>query len=176
MVTINLLLKKEEQPWCLCIYIQRLHGGVLILATDHPGKVTMEEKVFFNVENFQLEGLLKKGNGGYGIIVFHPHPLYGGDMLSPVVESISLVLQRRGLTTLRFNFRGSGKSGGSYDNGIGEQRDALAAIEFLQNQGISKICLVGYSFGAWVLALVSQYPKIVTSIIYVAPPVALLDF
>ncbi|MCP3931963.1 MAG: alpha/beta hydrolase, partial [Bacteroidetes bacterium] len=56
--------------------------------------MTMEEKVFFKVEHLQLEGLLKKGNGEYGFIIFHPHPLYGGDMLSPVVESIALVLQR----------------------------------------------------------------------------------
>ncbi len=41
-----------------------------------------EQKISFKSENetIKLEGLLARQSGKKGIVVTHPHPLYGGDM------------------------------------------------------------------------------------------------
>src|SRR5262245_2084621 len=54
-------------------------------------------------------------------VVCHPHPLFGGTMHNKVVHAAAEALARRGLPTLRFNFRGVGRSAGRHDNGRGEQ-------------------------------------------------------
>ena len=56
-----------------------------------------------------------------GVVICHPHPQYGGEMTNNVVMAISSSIVAYGLAALRFNFRGVGRSGGSYDSGIGEQ-------------------------------------------------------
>src|SRR5437867_4055484 len=66
-----------------------------------------------------------------GLVVAHPHPLYGGDMENPVVVRTVDVSQTGGLASLRFNFRGVGASNGTHDGGKGEQDDAAAALEML---------------------------------------------
>src|SRR6202012_4178642 len=60
-------------------------------------------------------------------IVCHPHPLQGGTMHNKVVTMVERSLRELGLDTLRFNFRGTGESEGSYDEGNGEGDD-LAAV------------------------------------------------
>ena len=51
-------------------------------------------------------------DGAAGVVVTHPHPLYGGDMENGVVESIIRAYRSKGYSTLRFNFRGTGMSQG----------------------------------------------------------------
>ncbi len=136
----------------------------------------MEMKVTFISEQLVLEGLFNKLSEDHGAIITHPHPLYGGDMSNPVVESLVTSFNKKRYTTLRFNFRGVGKSEGTYDEGIGEQEDILAAINFLLDQGISAIYLVGYSFGAWVLAKIKELPGQISGEIFISPPVALLPY
>jgi len=86
-----------------------------------------------------------------GIVVCHPHPMYGGDMHNNVVDAICETAAGNGIAALRFNFRGAGGSEGSYDNGIGEQDDVRAALAYLRElpevDG-ERIALAGYSFGA----------------------------
>ena len=53
-------------------------------------------------------------------LVCHPHPLGGGTMHNKVVFRAAAGLLDAGLITLRFNFRGVGKSVGTFDNGVGE--------------------------------------------------------
>src|SRR3990167_626391 len=86
-------------------------------------------------------------------IVCHPHPLHGGNMQNKVVTTLVKTFQYMGLTTIRFNFRGVGKSEGVFGHGKGELEDLLAVIEWVQqsNQG-KKIWLAGFSFGAYVTA------------------------
>jgi len=93
-----------------------------------------------------------------GIVVAHPHPLYGGTMAQPVVHRGGAGLQEQGFGSLRFNFRGVGRSGGQY-SGAEEHRDVEAALAFLRGrltarQGRrSRLGLAGYSFGSRMAAL-----------------------
>jgi alpha/beta superfamily hydrolase len=83
-------------------------------------------------------------------VLSHPHPLQGGSLHNPVVFHSERGLNRAGLTTMRFNFRGVGSSEGEYDEGRGEVDDVAAACHW--TRGIAArgpLLLVGYSFGAW---------------------------
>src|SRR5262245_10403729 len=53
-------------------------------------------------------------------VVCHPHPMFGGTMHNKVVHAAAEALARRGLPTLRFNFRGVGRSAGRHDHARGE--------------------------------------------------------
>ncbi len=82
-------------------------------------------------------------------LVCHPHPLYGGTMHNKVVHRVARGLRRAGGAVLRFNFRGSGRSQGTYDKGIGELEDARAALGWLRARYPSlPYTLAGFSFGA----------------------------
>lgn len=82
----------------------------------------MEEKiVFFGQGNIRLEGLYANAGGAMGAVVSHPHPLMGGDMGNSIVETLAETLFAGGFSTLRFNFRGVGKSTGTFDDGRDKQ-------------------------------------------------------
>lgn len=137
----------------------------------------MEKAVTFDAHGLLLEGLLYEGHCEKGAIITHPHPLYGGDMDNPVVAALGQSYQEIGWSTLRFNFRGTGQSQGDFDNGIGEQDDVQAAIDFFQARDVGQIELAGYSFGAWVLAGWSQqFNQPGHPIVLVSPPVAFMEF
>jgi hypothetical protein len=86
-------------------------------------------------------------------------------MNNNVVMGICYSLARVGIASLRFNFRGVGRSQGTYDEGRGELDDALEALKFLASQeGIEQdnVGLAGYSFGAAVamkVAFQDDLPK-----------------
>jgi len=136
----------------------------------------METIATFISDSFEIEGQLAEGNQPKGVVITHPHPLYGGDMYNNVVAAVSRTYQKIGATTLRFNFRGVGGSQGNYGDGIGEQEDVRAAIAYLADLGIRQIDLAGYSFGAWVNALAVNDGLKVDNMIMVSPPVAFIDF
>jgi alpha/beta superfamily hydrolase len=136
----------------------------------------MEKTTTFISDSFEIEGRLFKGDTDKGVIITHPHPLYGGNMQNSVVGAISLAYQKIGITTLKFNFRGVGGSQGSYDDGNGEQEDVRAAVAYLADSGIRQIDLAGYSFGAWVNALAVNGGLKIDNMIMVSPPVAFIDF
>jgi alpha/beta superfamily hydrolase len=136
----------------------------------------MAEKITFLSEEYKIEGLLNQRDEKKGVVVTHPHPLYGGDMYNLVVESIVHVYHMKGYSTLKFNFRGVGRSQGTYDNGVGEQKDVLSALSFLADMGMEKIDLAGYSFGAWVNAHALQKDTLTEQMIMVSPPVGFMDF
>ena len=58
-----------------------------------------------------------RGEGGSpasgGVVIAHPHPLYGGTMAQPVVYRVARACRERGLASLRFNFRGVGTERGA---------------------------------------------------------------
>jgi alpha/beta superfamily hydrolase len=120
----------------------------------------------------RLEALLERPAEPAGVaVVCHPHPEGGGTMLNKVVHTLARAFARAGYTTLRFNFRGTGASAGSYDGGVGEVDDALAALEFMRQdrpQGPSWIA--GFSFGA-AIAIRAAVRVPVDGLISVAPAV-----
>ena len=136
----------------------------------------MEKNITFISEDYEIKGRLAEGSQEKGIVITHPHPLYRGDMNNNVVVAVSRAFQKNGYTTLRFNFRGVGGSGGHYGDGIGEQLDVWAAVSYLAEIGIEWIDLAGYSFGAWVNALAVGNGLKVNRMIMVSPPVAFIDF
>lgn len=83
------------------------------------------------------------------VVLAHPHPLHGGSMASLVTSELFRALPRRGLATLRFNFRGVGESGGEHGHGETEVHDVVAAIDELAATTPARPLVVcGWSFGA----------------------------
>lgn len=122
----------------------------------------------------QLEVILSKPTGkakrAWGIVC-HPHPLFGGTMHNKVVTTLVKTFQALGVHTVRFNFRGVGKSEGQFDKGNGELFDLLAVVEWvLREQPDRSIWLAGFSFGAYIAAkAATQIP--IAQLVTVAPPV-----
>ena len=139
--------------------------------------IAREEKVYWNNGSLKIEGMLGKQDGESGCVICHPHPLMGGSMHNNVVEAIRDSFSSLNYTTLRFNFRGVGNSTGNYDEGGGEQSDILSAQGFLKKNGVEKIILAGYSFGAWVGSKVlEQSDQQFIAGVFVSPPHNLFDF
>jgi hypothetical protein len=136
----------------------------------------MEEQIIFPSGAHSIEGLLEKNSATKGVVISHPHPLYGGNMHNNVVISITKTYQKMGYSTLRFNFSGVGNSRGSYGDGVGEQEDVRAAVSYLAGLSINQIDLAGYSFGAWVNALAAANNPDIENMVMVSPPVAFIDF
>jgi alpha/beta superfamily hydrolase len=111
-------------------------------------------------------------------IVLHPHPEHGGTMNNKVTYNLFRTFVDQGFSTLRFNFRGVGRSEGKYDHGEGELSDAAACLDWLQVQNPEpRQCWVaGFSFGAWIcMQLLMRRPEL-DGFIAVAPPANLYDF
>lgn len=142
----------------------------------------MEEKVTIKSGDILLEGLFDpSGINGKGVVITHPHPLYGGEMHNNVVETLVSAFKDRGYSTLRFNFRGTGDSQGSHtENGEGEMNDVAAAVNLLVEKGLSPVFLAGYSYGSWVnhsaacRGFVSSFP--IEGMLMVSPPVDFIGF
>jgi alpha/beta superfamily hydrolase len=141
-----------------------------------------EEKVFIPSKGIHLEGLLsiqEAFSTKRGVILCHPHPQYGGDMYNPVISTAAGAASQEGFSTLRFNFRGVGGSGGSYGEGIGEREDVKTAVDYLFSalgHSDSPLTLLGYSFGAWAALPVGVENGRIKGMVAIAPPLGLYDF
>ena len=98
----------------------------------------------------QLEALLNVGaqDATHAALICHPHPLFGGTMHNKVVYNAMKSITKFGFHALRFNFRGTGLSEGTHDEGRGEREDVRAALGFLENEFHLPIIFCGFSFGA----------------------------
>jgi len=132
-----------------------------------------EERIFFEANGLKIEGMLADSSGDRGVVISHPHPLYGGTMHNNVVKAVAHAYQEEEYSTLRFNFRGVERSEGHFGNGVGEQEDVKAALETL---GKKDIDLAGYSFGAWVNAMGLAKFEEARRLIMVSPPLSVIDF
>ena len=92
-------------------------------------------------------------------------------MHNKVVYRSAKTLAQIGCATLRFNFRGVGKSEGVYDEGRGEAEDFRAAIDWVTGQ-YSDIAVwaAGFSFGAWIALTVGATDDRVSLLFGIAPP------
>jgi len=112
------------------------------------------------------------------VIILHPDPTRGGTMNTKIVFELYKIFSNNGFSTMRFNFRGVGKSEGTFDDGQGELSDAASVLDWLQqNNASSKTCWVaGFSFGSWVaMQLLMRRPEI-NGFVCVSPPANLRDF
>ncbi|HJQ99668.1 MAG TPA: alpha/beta fold hydrolase [Candidatus Polarisedimenticolaceae bacterium] len=112
--------------------------------------MSASRKLFIEGPAGRLEAAARAAERPRGAVVLaHPHPLYGGTMHNPVIFHADRELNRAGFTTLRFNFRGVGRSEGKHDDARGEVGDVGAAASWIEKAvpGVPLI-LVGYSFGS----------------------------
>jgi alpha/beta superfamily hydrolase len=90
-------------------------------------------------------------------LIAHPHPLQGGTLDNKVAQTLAKAFAALGYAALRFNFRGAGQSAGTFDEGIGETDDALAALAHARDElGALPVALSGFSFGSYVQTRVAR--------------------
>lgn len=111
-------------------------------------------------------------------LVLHPHPMQGGTMNNKVTYVIYQTLVKLGFNVMRFNFRGVGRSEGSFDDGNGELSDAASILDWLQveNPNARGYWISGFSFGAWIaMQLLMRRPEL-EGFIAASPPANMYDF
>jgi alpha/beta superfamily hydrolase len=111
-------------------------------------------------------------------LILHPHPEYGGSMNNKVTYALFRTFSDIGFNTLRFNFRGVGKSEGRFGNGEGELADAASVLDWLQSYSPNapNCWVAGFSFGSWIgMQLLMRRPEI-NGFISVSPPANNFDF
>ncbi len=124
----------------------------------------------------QLQIKFHKGQSDTLFVMCHPHPLYQGTMDNKVVTMAIKALFDLGFSTLRFNYRGVGKSEGAYGHGVGETEDLLCVIDWAkQHMGFDRLILGGFSFGCYVAYRGAGilHPD---RLLMVAPAIAHMDF
>ncbi len=110
-------------------------------------------------------------------VVCHPHPLHGGTLHTTVVHRMAKGLRRARVATLRFNFRGVGRSTGTHDDGKGELEDVKAALDHVLAQGEAQdVIIAGFSFGARVGLQVGVDDERVTHLVGVGLPLQRTSF
>jgi alpha/beta superfamily hydrolase len=139
---------------------------------------TTTQSLTFSSGGLTLEGVLHapETTPAPGVVICHPHPLYGGDMDNNVVMAACRSLVERGIAVLRFNFRGAGSSEGEFDDGNGERDDvraALAHLASLPEIDATRAGLVGYSFGAMMAAEVASGN--LRALALISPPLEFAD-
>jgi alpha/beta superfamily hydrolase len=126
-----------------------------------------------------LEALLEepKGTPRAAVVFAHPLPTEGGTMHTKMVYQGAKGLARSGCAVLRFNFRGVGRSPGTFDKGRGEQDDFRAAVDFLAARYPgTEIWGAGASFGSYVALTAGAADDRVCALVAIAPPVDRYDF
>jgi alpha/beta superfamily hydrolase len=150
-------------------------AGAVILEVD-----TKAERIYIPGPAGRLEALLEFDPAWRvraTAAVCHPHPLFGGTLHNKVVYRAAKAALQAGLPTLRFNFRGVGKSAGHFADGIGEREDVRAALDLLQARYPQvPVCLMGFSFGSTVGLTVGAHDSRVAALVGLGVPVSISSF
>jgi uncharacterized protein len=155
----------------------------VIRVREIPGPVGVLEALLDEpppVGGVNEEGLVERGIVGglrAAVVLAHPHPQYGGTMHTKVVFQAAKAFRRIGCAVLRFNFRGTGMSAGTYDDGRGEMDDFRSAVDFMRGlYSDTPLWAAGMSFGAWISLTVGAADPRVTTLLGIAPPLSRYDF
>ena len=86
------------------------------------------------------------------LVMLHPLPTAGGFMDSHIYRKAANRLPALAdLAVFRFNTRGTespqGKSEGTFDGGVAEKFDVMAAVDYVHSRNLPNVYLVGWSFG-----------------------------
>jgi alpha/beta superfamily hydrolase len=108
------------------------------------------------------------------LITLHPLPTAGGFMDSHILRKASGRLPAlANIAVLRFNTRGTksprGQSEGAFGEGITEELDVAAAVQFVKDAGLPNPWLLGWSFGTELALKYGRKHDIVGAIL-LAPP------
>jgi hypothetical protein len=128
----------------------------LVAGTLTAGAISVEQPVLFSARGgtVTLEGMVQASATGApraAAVICHPNPLAGGSMDNGFIRELQQALAHAGLVTLRFNFRGVGRSTGAFAGGSGEVDDCLGALDLVRQRSdvvAAQVVVVGYSFGA----------------------------
>jgi hypothetical protein len=126
-----------------------------------------------------LEALLDlpQGEPRAAVVFAHPLPIEGGTMHTKAVFQGAKALARTGCVVLRFNFRGVGRSAGTWDEGPGELDDFRGAVDFMSSRHPHlEMWAAGFSFGAYIAATVGATDDRICTLVAIAPPVNRYDF
>lgn len=107
---------------------------------------------------------------GSPVLLLHPHPQGQGTMGSRLVYDLAKALAEDGRRTYRFNFRGVGRSEGTYGDGLGETDDALAVFDAITQLHDVAPVVIGHSFGAAVGIRVAARRKVPRLVVIGTPP------
>ena len=145
--------------------------------TDHIGVINVD----ISGPAGLLEGLINAKTGAEPraiAVLAHPLPTAGGTMHTKGVFHAAKALARIDVPVLRFNFRGVGRSAGSFSDGVGEQDDLRAALAFMTARypGVKRVWCGGMSFGSWIAMTVGAADARVTALIGIACPVNKYDY
>jgi uncharacterized protein len=126
------------------------------------------------------DGLVEAGRAAgirAAVVYGHPHPQYGGTMHTKTVFQSSKALARIGCVVVRFNFRGVGRSAGAWADGIGEQQDFRAALDFTSRRyPDAPLWTAGMSFGSWIALTVGAEDERVSVLLGISMPVSRYDY
>ena len=141
-------------------------------------RIMAEEPVRIPVEGgkITIEGLFEEGRIGRNAVLCHPHPLYGGNMYNNVVQTARQAFAGLGWSTLRFNFRGTGASGGHPAQGLKDAEDLISISEYLNAHSPGRIDFAAYSYGAWATMEAIRMGLSPDSIILISPPLDFISF
>lgn len=146
------------------------------------GLEVRQSAVSFKAKGLNFEGIVATpddvGGSVPGVVICHPHPLFGGNMDNNVVIAVSFALVDQGFATIRFNFRGVGNSEGEHTKGEQEHQEVLAAFDLMKAwPGVDgkSLGLVGYSFGTSVILGSASVQNKAKSIALLSPNIRALS-
>jgi alpha/beta superfamily hydrolase len=130
--------------------VMKMNGPSPEAQTSEKATPAVLQSLFIPGPAGRLEALLNAGSADapYSVLICHPHPPSGGTMHNKIVYQAMKAFNGLGLPVLRFNFRGTGLSQGTHDEGRGEVEDVHAALQWLDEKFRLPVIFAGFSFGA----------------------------
>ena len=153
-----------------------VEGISKLAATD----IRYAEQLGYRIKLLGIAKRRRTSAGGVDGIELRVHPslVPARRLIANVEGAMNAVVLAQGWTAVRFNFRGVGRSEGTFDNAIGELSDAAAALDWVQSihPEAQQTWVAGYSFGALIgMQLLMRRPEI-RGFISIAPPANMYDF